>query len=434
MGLAPTARHNSPASAVSPSGAADEAVVSLSFQSDQSGVARRAVALSSGRNRSRDRQGILLLQSTGNARKRPGPPTPVLPPFTLLISFLLAGCANPGPPRPPSLHIPEPVTDLAARRVGDTLELTWTTPSRSTDDLPLKGPLTAELCEAPASTAEAACQPVLTLSVLPGSSHAILPLPPGTLTGPPALLVVRVRIRNSAGGSADPFTPAFTAVGPAPPPVTELRVAAMQGGARIQWTRIPGSAPVLLHRTLLTPPPPQTGNHPTETDLQAADPDTTDPGGTLDRTAQEGSSYRYTAQRLRTVTLDGHPVHLLSLPSTAVTVRIHDVFPPVAPTGLASIPGTPGEVTPTIELSWEASSEPDLAGYFIDRLELAAGTAPPPPTAAWIRLTPTFLVVPAFEDATVEAGHRYLYRILAVDTSGNQSPPSTPIEETAAVP
>lgn len=375
------------------------------------------------------------VQGPASPTATPRPATPLL-----LASLLLAGCANPGPPRPPSLHLPEPVTDLSVSRVGDTLDLTWTTPIRSTDDLPLKGPLTAEICEAPAAAADSICQPALDLAVTPGPSHANLPLPLPTLTGQPGLLVVRVRIRNSAGHSADLSTPALTAVGPAPPPITELRANTIQGGARLEWTRIPGSAPILLHRTLLTPPqPPSTtakppGSHPvaTDIDLQAADARATDPGGALDRTAQEGNTYRYTAQRLRSVTLDGHTVHLLSSASTAVTVRIHDVFAPAAPTGLASVPGVPGEATPTIELSWEPSPEPDLAGYLVDRAQFPQSPTPSPPNPTWARLTPTPLTVPAFKDTTVTAGQRYLYRVLAVDTNSNQSPPSTPIEEIAA--
>ncbi len=356
-----------------------------------------------------------------------------------LLALLLAGCANPGPPRPPSLHLPEPVTDLAASRIGDDLDLTWTSPSRSTDDLPLTGHLSAEFCEAPTAAATAACQPTLTLNVTPGPNHATLPLPPATRSGPPALLVVRVRIRNAAGRSADLSAPAFTAVGSAPHPVTDLRAGSIQGGARIEWTRIPGGASVLLHRTLLTPPPATAGHPPPpETDLQADGANTPnpdrDPGGTLDRTAAEGNTYRYTAQRLRSVTLDGHPVQLLSSPSPAVTVRIRDIFPPAAPTGLASVPGTPGETTPTIELSWDPNAEPDLAGYWVDRAELLPSPTPAAPSPTWTRLTPTLLTTPASRDDTVTAGHRYLYRVVAVDTTGNQSPPSTPVEETAATP
>ena len=355
----------------------------------------------------------------------------------LPLALLAAGCANPGPPRPPSLNLPEPVRDLLASRVGDTIDLSWTAPGKSTDDLPLKGPVTAEICEAPNLDA-AACKPVLTLPAPAGPGHAALLLPPALVTGPTALLVVRVRLRNAAGRSADLSAPAFTAVGPPPPLPAEFRAQAMQGGARLEWTRVRGGDPVLLHRTLLTPPPANSSQHrgsaAADTDLQAADPGGKDPGGVLDRTAIEGETYRYTAQRLRTANLDGQAVRLLSEPSPAVTVRIHDVFPPAAPTGLASVPGTPGEAVAAIELSWDPNAEADLAGYLVERTELPAGTHPTSAQLAWTRITAMPVTVPALRDRSVVGGHRYAYRILAVDVAGNQSAPSTPLEETAAVP
>ena len=54
----------------------------------------------------------------------------------LLASLLVAalflatfGCAAPGPPQPPSLELPQPVTDLKAVRKGDKVLLAWTLPT-----------------------------------------------------------------------------------------------------------------------------------------------------------------------------------------------------------------------------------------------------------------------------------------------------------------
>src|SRR5439155_88165 len=68
--------------------------------------------------------------------------------MTLLIPFAI-GCASPGNPRPPTLNLAEVVTDLTAQRIGNQVQLHWTTPSRTTDGLNLKGPLTAEFCRQP---------------------------------------------------------------------------------------------------------------------------------------------------------------------------------------------------------------------------------------------------------------------------------------------
>ena len=51
---------------------------------------------------------------------------------------LVVGCASPGPPRAPSLQLPEPVRDLSAARVGDRVELKFTLPQRTTDNLPIR--------------------------------------------------------------------------------------------------------------------------------------------------------------------------------------------------------------------------------------------------------------------------------------------------------
>src|ERR1700734_1023122 len=63
----------------------------------------------------------------------------------LLIASAV-GCASPGPPRAPSLNLPEVVKDLPADRVGDAVKLHWDTPAKTTDRIDIKGPVTAEIC------------------------------------------------------------------------------------------------------------------------------------------------------------------------------------------------------------------------------------------------------------------------------------------------
>jgi len=55
---------------------------------------------------------------------------------SLLVLFLaaaLTGCGVPGAPLPPSADIPRFVGDLKAVRKGDTVTLTWTTPTETSD-------------------------------------------------------------------------------------------------------------------------------------------------------------------------------------------------------------------------------------------------------------------------------------------------------------
>jgi hypothetical protein len=106
--------------------------------------------------------------------------------------------------------------------------------------------------------------------------------------------------------------------------------------------------------------------------------------------------------------------------SAPVCVTPRDTFPPAAPKGVSIVAG-PG----TINLSWDGSTEPDLAGYLVLRGEAPGDTLQP--------LAPAPITATNFEDKTATPGVRYAYAIVAVDkaTPPNQSAPSTRVEETA---
>ncbi len=169
-----------------------------------------------------------------------------------------------------------------------------------------------------------------------------------------------------------------------------------------------------------------------------------DAGGTIDRTAQIGNAYRYTAQRVRIVVADGQRLELRSEPSAAVAVAMLDVFPPEAPVDLVAVPsfaGGPstGESTahgaeqpapqgqlPAIDLSWEPDMEPRVVGYRVYRRDMDGRAA-----GAWRLLDPQPLPVAAYRDLAVVAAHSYAYRVTAVDAAGNESAPSSEVEEAA---
>src|SRR5260370_28608010 len=160
--------------------------------------------------------------------------------MTLLIPIAI-GCASPGNPRPPTLNLAEVVTDLTAQRIGNQVQLHWTTPSRTTDGRNLKGPLTAEFCRQ--TNPAAACTPVHRLPIQPGPTHAIDPLPSDLTSDPVTLLAYRVTIFNTSGRTAGPSHQAFAAAGAAPPPVLQLRATATSDGAMIEWLRQHSATP-----------------------------------------------------------------------------------------------------------------------------------------------------------------------------------------------
>ena len=385
----------------------------------------------------------------------------------LFAAVFCVACANPGPPKPPSLHLPEIVKDLQAERAGDRVLLHWTTPSRTTDDAEIKGVMTAEICRevgarplTPVARATA-CAPVRRLAVTPGPSEVADLLPPALQAEPATLLTYRVQIFNSTGHSAGDSMGSYAAAGAAPLAVASLRATASELGAILEWQRAaPASASLIdLKRIDLSaaqspkksdkprttrppgkgksaPPPKPHANEPDEVHLRTPDA----ASGTVDATATLGSSYTYIAERVRQVTLGNHTLEIHSEPSAPVTIAMRDTFPPKSPLGLAAISGfanphgdaaNAGQANPApvpyIDLSWEPNSEIDLAGYRVYRQLARPDGSPQGPLA---RLTESLLTAPAYRDVAVRPGQGYIYTVTAVDAAGNESAPSAKALET----
>ena len=66
--------------------------------------------------------------------------------FVLTSALAVSGCGTPGAPLPPSLKLPDPVTNLSAMRTGDQVSLTWTMPRKNTDKLLIKGEIPVSIC------------------------------------------------------------------------------------------------------------------------------------------------------------------------------------------------------------------------------------------------------------------------------------------------
>ena len=368
----------------------------------------------------------------------------------LLLVLMAAGCASPGPPRAPSLNLVLPVTDLTAQRVGDQVLLHWTTAGKTTENLPLSAKtaasLTARICRTyvpptlvAATKSAPPCTPARRVPVKPGVSTATDTLPTGSTADPIALLSYTVEIENAAGRSAGPSNAVLAPTGAAPLTIAGLRAAGIPSGTLLEWNPAPGT--VELDRTDITPKPPvPLVSKPTSPIQLAGQPATkvhlrapassqhskdSAQQGTTDLTARFGRTYTYTAQRIRTVEVNGHTYELRSPPSAPVSVTLQDTFPPAPPRGLDAIPGGPGQLG--IDLSWQPNTETDLAGYYVYRQVLSDSGVP---TAAPVRITASLLAGPAYSDSTAARGQRYNYSVTAIDTSGNEGRPSPEIEET----
>ena len=105
----------------------------------------------------------------------------------------------------------------------------------------------------------------------------------------------------------------------------------------------------------------------------------------------------------------------VSTESTTQGPKCHtaaDTYGPAAPTNLVAVSG-PTSVT----LVWDPVTATDLAGYLVLRVTGTSETVQ--------ELTAKPIPAVQFEDSTAQAGQRYQYWVVAVDTAGNRSPRST---------
>lgn len=364
--------------------------------------------------------------------------------FAAIIA--LAGCASPGPPLPPTLNLPQIVsaTALTATRIGDEVRLHWTTPTQSTDKLPIKGQVTAEICRQTGTSAKGTgtkpCKAVTRVEVTAGASDAVDRLPATLTTGPARMLSYRVQLLNASGRTAGPSPAAFAVAGQALRPVEGFAGRSIRVGVLLHWSAASGAGRVELDRTVLDPANGAGTAAQRRSGLPggqkqaaqarfSASADTGDAGGTVDRTVDMGHSYSYTAQRVETVQVGGQALELRSIPTAALTFAVRDEFPPDVPSGLVAVPGLAGEVDaqkPTIDLSWEPNVDARVAGYWVYRREMGANNS-----GVWARLGSQLVTTAAYRDPTVGAGQRYAYRVTAVSTAGNESAPSIEAVETA---
>lgn len=347
--------------------------------------------------------------------------------------MVLVGCASPGPPRAPSLQLPQPVRDLSAAREGDHVTLRFTLPQRTTDNLPIReASVTASLCREEGEGEPCVAVPSLRnvrLNVSPGASAAERTvtwqdrLPETDVTGKPRLLVYRVQLSNLEDRTAGWSEPAYAVAGAAPAQVQGLRAGETRAGILLQWQPDGGStAEVLLRREMVSPPK---NARREETEPVWLESHASSAGETIDSTVSEETPYRYVAVRRLNVTLGQQKVKLDSAASAPVEITWRNAFPPVAPSGLSAAPFAEGGAF-AVDLVWEPVEEPGLKGYLVTRQALDAGGSV---IGAPERLTAQPVGLPAFHDATAKQGVRYRYSVQAVSKKGVEGAAATVMVE-----
>ncbi len=342
--------------------------------------------------------------------------------FATAVLVCLTACGSPGAPRPPSLELPRPVSDLAANRVGDRVTLTWTAPRETTDRTNIRHPGPVRICRGVATTVIVSCGQAV--GELPAG-----PIQPGTRARPvqreftdklpaevqrqypTAFAVYAVESLNNRGRGAGLSNQVQVPLAPTLPPPADLHAQLSPNGVVLTWTGLlhEHEAPELGHYYRLTR---RRADSPAEITIGEVRL-TTDPHAEfVDRTFEWEQEYLYRVAAITTVSRAGMPqIEVAGEPSQDLRVITRDVFPPETPVGVQAVASGVGQ-PPFIDLTWAPNTESDLAGYHVYRHEAGQPA---------VKINTELVKAPAFRDNGVARGHRYYYAVSAVDLRGNES-------------
>ena len=369
------------------------------------------------------------------------------------LCLLLAGCAQTGPPLPPSLELPKPPADLRASRKGNSVTLTWSEPVLTTDRQSVRylGPTLI-------------CRSAESEMTICGSSVAIVPPPPAAAgqkssqksqskqstpqtysdalpasvqsENPDAEITYAVEVLNrnarGAGLSNRVHVPAIRTM----PPPSDLAAQLTEDGVVLTWTSggEPPDEPAVQHRYRICRRSENTGDQSTsKNESSGKNKDKDDnknilagevpvgdagPAHFLDAIEWE-KTYQYRITAVTIINRQGSEVQVEGNDSPVVRVVAHDVFPPSVPAGLQAVYSGEGQ-KPFIDLIWAPVTSADLGGYNVYRSE-ANGTA--------IKLNSELVKPPSYRDTAVIAGKTYVYSVSAVDVRGIESAKSEEASE-----
>src|ERR1017187_4820389 len=362
------------------------------------------------------------------------------------LCLLLAGCAQPGPPLPPSLELPKPPTDLRASRKGNRVTLTWSGPTLTTDRQGVRyvGPtlvclsLEYEMTEC-GSPAEKLSAPSADPQK-PGSPRPVPQTYTGTLPAAmepldPAAEVtyaVEVLTRNArgAGLSNRVHVPAVLTLPPPPDLAAELA----GDGVVLTWTSAGElqNVPNVQHRYRVYRRDESSGKDAIAGEVPIPVPapvpgPSTEPGPAhfTDSAFAWERTYLYRVTAVTIVKRPDSEVQVEGDDTPPVRVIAHDVFPPSVPAGLQAAFSGEGQ-KPFIDLIWAPVTNADLAGYNVYRSETNGAEA-----KAMLKLNSGLVKSPSYRDLAVASGKTYSYSVSAVDVRGNESPQSEETSEPA---
>jgi hypothetical protein len=388
----------------------------------------------------------------------------------LAIGPLSAGCGKKGPPLAPLRLVPAPVSEVTARRTGSDVLLRFVLPNKNQNgpgsvdldrveiyavtvapgapvpanrdlmtkerlvgSVPVKPPpvegeplapagdadtrpspgervafveeLTAEKLtpiKPPASTVPQPSAPEpaapetapLTTVAEVGAPRAPAPMPPPSATHPTRVYVIRgISTAGRPGPPAERVTIPVVEVPPAP---TAVAVQPAERAYMLDWI----------------PPVAEAGQSSIGFNIYSSGSE----GAPLNQSpiaeaefehgpVRPGEEQCFVVSSVQVV----QNVPIESQPSPPACTTWTDIYPPAAPKGLQAVAAEDG-----ISLSWDASPEPDVAGYVVLRGEAPGDTLLP--------LTREPIRESNYRDTAVQSGARYVYAIVVLDKA---TPPNT---------
>jgi hypothetical protein len=342
--------------------------------------------------------------------------------LVIVLPLFTAGCGRVGPPLPPEILIPRPVSDLTMVQVGSEFHLAWTIPALNMNGSkattiqrfevyrmiqPLSRPLPApkETAKAFQGT-ELVTIDMANLSVSAEGGKVIVTdkfsgIDPATLSTNRYWYAVKVRNKKKqdAGFSNIAIRPYF----PVPAPVERIDFKAEELMILLSWNalstteaagaKVVGYNIYRSEKSQVHPPSPMNGSPVPLPHFE-------------DRNFHFGTTYYYT---VRTVVKQGADT-AESFDSQEYSFKPVDVFPPKAPSGLMVV-----FAEGRINLLWDANFESDFAGYNVYRSEDGI---------SFTKINDVPLKSPTYRDEKTEPGKKYSYRVTALDAIGNESTPS----------
>ena len=345
----------------------------------------------------------------------------------LLIALAMlaaVSCGTPGAPMPPSLQLPQPVSDLKAARKGDKVTLSWTGPTQTTDHTNIKLRGENRVCRSVEHPVIDTCdKPLGVVYYGPG------PLGPGiwedTLSkqlqedNPAGFATYALESTNDRGRSAGFSNQVRVTLAPTLPP-PELHVQLTPDGPVLLWSGAlhTHGDPALGHffrvyrRLEGAPSDTVVGEVKLRNQPDVALPD---------RAFDWEKTYWY---RITVVTTVTHANQVIAEvegdDSPPLKMLVHDSFPPAVPSGLQAV-YSGLEQQRFIDLTWAPNTESDLAGYNVYR---HVGGAIPQ------KINSELVKTPSFRDTNVAAGNTLYYSVSAIDLRGNESGRSEEAHET----